>query len=70
MIPGLMATAVAVYRVWYGLLAKEFKAVHPWTGRAKYRYKPKPNLRAMVVAVSLTTLVGGVAEIITLWKSY
>ena len=69
MIPVLVAAAVAVYGVWYGLFAKEFKAVHPWTGRTKYRYKPKPYLRAMVVAVSLTILIAGVVEIITLWKS-
>jgi hypothetical protein len=68
MIPVFMATAVAACEVWYGLFAKEFKAVHPWTGRTKYRYKPKPHLRAVVVAVSLAILVAGVAEIITLWK--
>ena len=68
MIPVLFATAAAAYGVWYGLFAKEFKAVHPWTGRTKYRYKPKPYLRAMVVAVSLAILVAGVAEILTLWK--
>jgi hypothetical protein len=68
MIPVLFATAVAAYGVWYGLFAKEFKAVHPWTGRTKYRYKPKPSLRAAAVVVSLAILGAGVAEIITLWK--
>jgi hypothetical protein len=63
------ATAVAAYGVWYGLFAKEFKAVHPWTGTAKHRCKPKPYLRAMVVAVSLAILIGGVAELLRLWKS-
>ncbi len=70
MIPVLLATAVAAYGVWHGLFAKEFKAVHPWTGRTKIRYKPSPYLRAMVVAVSLTILIGGGAEFITLWKSH
>ena len=68
MIPVLFATALAAYGVWYGLFAKEFKAVRPWTGRTKYRYKPSPYLRAMVVTVSLAILGAGVAEIITLWK--
>lgn len=68
MIPVLFATAVAAYGVWYGLFAKEFKAVNPWTGRTRYRYKPNPYLGAMVVVVSLAILVVGVAEIITLWK--
>jgi hypothetical protein len=68
MIPVLFATAVAAYGVWYGLFAKEFKAVHPWTGRMKYRYKPNPYLRDIVVAVSLTILAAGIAEIITLSK--
>jgi hypothetical protein len=68
MIPVLFAAAVAAYGVWYGLFAKEFKAVHPWTGRTKYRYKPKPYARALVVAISLTILGVGIAEIITLWK--
>jgi len=69
MIPEFLATVVAAYGVWYGLFAKEFKAVHPWTGRTKYRYKPKPYLRAMVVAVSLAGLIAGVAEILKMWKS-
>jgi hypothetical protein len=70
MIPVFLATVVAAYGVWHGLFAKEFKAVHPWTGRTKYRYKPKPYLRAMVVAVSLAGLIAGVAEIlIKMWKS-
>ena len=69
MIPVLLATVIAAYGVWYGLFAKEFKAVHPWTGRTKYRYKPKPFQRAIVVAVSLTILIGGVAEILNLVKS-
>ena len=43
--------------------------MHPWTGRTKYRYKPKPYQRAMVVAVSLTILIAGVVEIVSLWKS-
>ena len=64
MITVFLATMVAAYGVWYGLFAKEFKAVHPWTGRTKYRYKPKPYLRAMVVAVSLAGLIAGVAEIL------
>jgi hypothetical protein len=69
MIPVFLATVVAAYGVWYGPFAKEFKAVHPWTGRTKYRYKPKPYLRAMVVAVSLAGLIAGVAEILKMWKS-
>jgi hypothetical protein len=69
MIPVLLATVTAAYGVWYGLFAKEFKAVHPWTGRTKHRYKPKPYLRGMVVAVSLTILIAGVAEILKLWRS-
>jgi hypothetical protein len=68
MIPVFLATAVAAYGVWYGLFVKEFKAVHPWTGRTKYRYKPKPYVRVMVVAVSLAILIGGVAEMLRLWK--
>ena len=70
MIPVLLATAVAAYGVWYGLFAKEFKAVHPWTGRTNCRYKPSPYLRAVVVAVSLAILAFGVAEIVTLRKSH
>jgi len=62
MIPVLLATVIAAYGVWYGLFVKEFKAVHPWTGRTKYRYQPKPYLRAIVVAVSLTILITVVAE--------
>jgi hypothetical protein len=69
MITVFLATVVAAYGVWYGLFAKEFKAVHPWTARTKYRYKPKPYLRAMVVAVSLAGLIAGVAEILKMWKS-
>jgi hypothetical protein len=69
MIPVFLATVIAAYGVWYGLFAKEFKAVHPWTGRTKNRYKPKPYLRAMVVVVSLTILIAGVVEILSLWKS-
>jgi len=69
MITVLLATVIAAYGVWYGLFAKEFKTVHPWTGRTKHRYKPKPYLRALVVAVSLTILFTGVAEILRLWKS-
>ena len=68
MIPEFLATVVAAYGVWYGLFAKEFRAVHPWTGRTKYRYKPNPYQRALVVAVSLTILIGGVAELLRLWK--
>jgi hypothetical protein len=66
MVTVLLATVVAAYGVWYGLFAKEFRAVHPWTGRTKYRYKPKPYLRAIVVAVSLTILIAGVAEFLRL----
>jgi hypothetical protein len=69
MILVLFATVIAAYGVWYGLFAKEFKAVHPWTGRTKYRYKPKLWQRALVVAVSLTILISGVAEILRLWRS-
>jgi hypothetical protein len=69
MIIVLLATVIAAYGVCYGLFAKEFKAVHPWTGRTKYRYKPNPYQRAMVVAVSLTILVAGVAELLRIWKS-
>ena len=69
MIRVLIAIATVAYGFWYGLFAKEFKAVHPWTGRTKYRYKPKPYLRVMVVAVSLMILVAGVAEILRLSKS-
>jgi hypothetical protein len=70
MITVLLATVIAACGVWYGLFAKEFKAVHPWTGRTKYRYKPHPYLRALVVAVSLTILIAGVAELLRLWKSH
>jgi hypothetical protein len=69
MILVVLATVVAAYGVWYGLFAREFKAVHPWTGRTKYRYKPNPYLRAIVVAASLTILIAGVAEILRLWKA-
>jgi hypothetical protein len=69
MIPVLLATVIAAYGVWYGFFAKEFKTVHPWTARTKYRYKPKPYQRAMVVAVSVTILIAGVVEILSLWKS-
>ena len=67
MIPVFLTTVIAVYGVWYGLFAKEFKAVAPWTGKTKYRYKPKPYLRAMVVAASLAIVIAGVAEIVRLW---
>jgi hypothetical protein len=69
MILASVATVIAAYGVWYGLFAKEFRAVHPWTGKTKYRYKPNPYQRALVVAVSLTILIGGVAELLRLWKS-
>ena len=69
MIIVLLAIVIAAYGVWYGLLAKDFKAVHPWTGRTKYRYKPNPYMRAVVVALSLTILIAGVAELLRLWKS-
>jgi hypothetical protein len=69
MIPVLLATAVAAFGVWYGLFAKEFRSVHPWTGRTKYRYKPKPYLRTMVVVGSLAILAAGVSEMITLLRS-
>jgi hypothetical protein len=69
MITVLLAAVIAAYGVWYGLFAKEFKAVHPWTGRTKYQYKPNPYLRAVVVAVSLTILIAAVAELLRLWKS-
>ena len=64
-----LATVTAAYGVWYGLFAKEFTAVRPWTGRTRYRYKPKRYLRAMVVAVSLAILAVGVAEILGMWNS-
>jgi hypothetical protein len=66
MILVLLATVTAAYGVWYGLFAKEYRAVRPWTGRTRYRYKPKPSLRAMVVAVSLMILIVGVAEFLRL----
>ena len=69
MIAVSLATVIATYGVWYGFFAKEFKAVHPWTGRTKYRYTPKPRQRAIVVAVSLTILIAGVFQILALWKS-
>ena len=69
MILVLLATVIAAYGVGYGLFAKEFKAVRPWTGRTKHRYKPNPYQRAVVVAVSLTILMGGVSELLRLWKS-
>ena len=69
MIIVLIATVTAAYGVWYGFFAKEFKAVHPWTGRTKHRYKPSPYLRAMVVATSLVILIAGAAELLRLWKT-
>ena len=68
MIPVLLATATAAYGVWYGLFAKEFRTVHPYTGRTRSRYKPKPYMRAVVVAVSLSILIAGVAELLKMWK--
>jgi hypothetical protein len=64
-----LAIVTAAYGIWYGLLAKEFRAVHPWTGRTKYRYKPRPYLRAIVVVSSLAALIAGLAELIRIWKS-
>jgi hypothetical protein len=69
MIPVLLATVTAAYGVWYGLFAKDFKAMHRWTGRTKYRYKPKPYLRAVVVVVSLSILIAGFAERFRMSKS-
>jgi hypothetical protein len=69
MIPVLVATVTAAYGVWYGLFVKEFKAVHPWTGRTRYRHKPEPYLRPLVVAACLTILIAGVTELVRLWKS-
>jgi hypothetical protein len=69
MILVLLATVIAAYGVGYGLFAKEFRAVHPWTGRTKHRYKPNPYQRAVVAAVSLTILISGLAELLRLWKS-
>ena len=68
MILVLLATVIAAYGVWYGLFGKEFRGVHPWTGRTKSRYKPNPYQRAIVVAVSLTILIAGVAELLRLNK--
>ena len=75
MIPVLLATVIAVYGLWYGLFAKEVKAVHPWTVRTKYRYKPnayQPNAyqRFLVVAGSLAILIAGVTEALRMWKSH
>jgi hypothetical protein len=69
MIAVLLGSVIAAYGVWYGLFAKEFRAVQPWTGRTKYRYEPNPYLRALVVATSLALLVAGVSELPRLWKS-
>jgi hypothetical protein len=63
-----LATVIAAYGVWYGLFAKEFTAKHPWAGKTKYRFKPNPYQRAVVVAVSLTILITGVAELLRLYK--
>jgi hypothetical protein len=63
------ATAIGAYGVWYGLFAKEFRAVRPWSGRTKYRYRPSRYLRALVVAGSLAILAGGVAEVLRMWRS-
>ena len=68
MITVFLATLAAAYGVWYGLFAKEFRAVHSWTGRTNYRYQPRPYLRVMVVAVSLAIFIAGVAEILRMWK--
>jgi hypothetical protein len=62
MIALLLGIVTAAYGIWYGLFAEEFRAVHPWTGRTKYRYKPEPYLRAMVVVSSLAILIAGLAE--------
>ena len=69
MIALLLAIVTAAYGIWYGLFAKEFRAVHPWTGRTKYRYKPGLYLRAMVVVSSLAGLIAGLAELLRMWKS-
>jgi hypothetical protein len=69
MIALLLALVTAAYGIWYGLFAKEFRAVHPWTGRTKYRYKPEPYLRAIVVVSSLAILIAGLAELLRMWKA-
>ena len=68
MILVLWGMVIAAYGIWYGFFAKEFKAVHPWSGRTRYRYKPGPYLRALVVAVSLAILIACVAELLRLRK--
>jgi hypothetical protein len=49
MIALLLGIVTAAYGIWYGLFDKESRAVHPGTGRTKYRFKFEPYLRAMVV---------------------
>jgi hypothetical protein len=68
MILVLLVAVIAGYGVWYSLFAKEFRAVHPWTGRTKYGYKPNPYQRAAAVALTLTILIAAVAELLRLWK--
>jgi hypothetical protein len=65
----LLATATAAYGVWRSVFAGEFTAREPYTGRAKYRYKPRPYQRVVQFAVSLTILIAGLAEAVKLWKS-
>ena len=69
MIPVFAVIVIAAYGIWYGLFTEEFKAVHPWTGRARYSYKPKPYQRIIVVAGSFTILLAAIFELIRLWKS-
>lgn len=63
------AAAVAAYGVWYGLFANEFRAVHRWTGKTKYKYRPSWYQRIIVTAVSLTILIAAVAELLRSWKA-
>jgi hypothetical protein len=65
----LLGIVTAAYGIWYGLFAKEFRAVHPWTGRTKHRYKPEPCLRAKVAVSSLAILIAGSAELLRIWKA-
>ena len=59
MIALLLGIVTAAYGIWYGLFDKESRAVHPGTGRTKYRFKFEPYLRAMVVVSSLAILIAG-----------
>lgn len=59
------ATVMGAYGIWYSIFAKEFNR---YTGLRKSRYEPRPYQRILTLAVSITILISGSAELVRLLK--